>query len=136
MVTVFYPNDQDVVSKVIEGEAILINLKTGIYYSMNETGGMTWSSLTHGASIEQISEFMVNHCQGTGETVGSDIQAFIDLLVDEALVVSSEIEYTSEIPALEFDKPAEYKMPSMEKFDDMAEMFALDPPLPSLVDQQ
>jgi len=34
------PNEEEVASKVMDGEAILINLSNGIYYSMDKVGGV------------------------------------------------------------------------------------------------
>ena len=36
-------NEQQVAAKVMDGEAIIINLGTGIYYSLGTTGGFIWS---------------------------------------------------------------------------------------------
>ena len=39
------PRDEEVAAKVIEGEAILINLANGVYYSMEKVGGLIWEMI-------------------------------------------------------------------------------------------
>ena len=38
------PNEEEVAAKVMDGEAILINLSSGIYYSMDKVGGVLWGA--------------------------------------------------------------------------------------------
>ncbi len=36
------PREEEVASKVIDGEAIIINLANGVYYSMDKVGALVW----------------------------------------------------------------------------------------------
>ena len=40
-----------VAAKVIEGEAIVIDMSTGNYFSMADTAGFIWSLMEQGASL-------------------------------------------------------------------------------------
>ena len=37
----FRPREEEIASKVIDGEAIIINLANGVYYSMDKVGAMS-----------------------------------------------------------------------------------------------
>ena len=45
----------EVAAKVIDGEAVLINLATGVYYSMRGSGAFLWSRLEPGSNIALLS---------------------------------------------------------------------------------
>lgn len=45
----YYTSNQPfVVSELIDGEAIIMNLKSGNYYSTRHTGALVWDWLEHG----------------------------------------------------------------------------------------
>ena len=44
----------EVAAKVIDGEAILINLSTGLYYSMGKVGGRVWSLIEQNRNSRDI----------------------------------------------------------------------------------
>ena len=45
------PNTSEVAGEVIEGEAIIIDLASGVYYSMTGAGGLLWALLEEGRSL-------------------------------------------------------------------------------------
>src|SRR3970040_1383693 len=47
-------HDEEVAAKVIDGEAIIINLTTGVYYSLDPTGSEVWSLLEAGHDLDAI----------------------------------------------------------------------------------
>ena len=50
------PNEAEVAAKVLDGEAIIINLSNGIYYSMDKVGGLIWEMIERGRSLQEIVE--------------------------------------------------------------------------------
>lgn len=50
----FEPAGQDVVSEEIDGEVVIVNLKTGNYYSLTQSATVIWSRLARGETLEQI----------------------------------------------------------------------------------
>jgi len=123
-------NPQQVAAKIMEGEAILINLLTGMYYSMSDSGAFVWALVEQGASIDDIAERMTDQFDVDAARARQDLAALVDELETEGLVsLSSEGHSACGVPERPNGKSA-YVTPKLEKFSDMAEMFALDPPLP------
>lgn len=125
-------NGERVAAKVIDGEAILIDMTTGNYYSMPGTAGFIWSLMEGGSSLKRIVEAVSGRYAADEATAAADVVALAAQLSEEGL-----IELTAEGDDIQpdigtADQQAEYSAPSYEKFSDMAEMFALDPPLPGL----
>ena len=50
----FRPREEEVASKVIDGEAIIINLANGVYYSMDKVGALVWDLLQTGYSLDEV----------------------------------------------------------------------------------
>ncbi len=130
-------NTDIVASKVLDGEAILINLQTGVYYSFNPSAGLIWTIASGGVTAADASVLISRHFDTSAEAVVADVQAFLDSLRSEGLARITErpTQPTTGIPETPAEK-AEYCAPEFEKFTDMMEMFALDPPLPGLARKQ
>jgi len=125
-------NEQQVAAKVMDGEAIVINLSTGIYYSLGTTGGFIWSLIEKRPCIQDIVRCVVEHYDVGEVEAERDVLRLSTELCKEGLAVVSVVGPTgSNLPGAAGQR-LPYETPSMEKFEDMAEMFALDPPLPGL----
>lgn len=125
-------NEREVASKVVDGEAVLINLVNGMYYSLDKVGGLAWSMITSGSSITRIAEAIVERYAVPVSQAQEDVRRLVEELLAEGLIVVGEGDATaSPIPAMD-SAASFYEAPGLVKYDDMAEMFALDPPLPEL----
>ncbi len=80
----------NVVSDVIEGEAVIINLNTGAYYSLNDTGSALWSLLLRGSvSVPSVTADMAGRYSGEGETIREAVEATLARLLSEGLVLKT-----------------------------------------------
>ena len=126
-------NESDVAAKVVEGEAILINLTSGLYYSMDKVGGFVWSMIVDGTSVEQVAEVVAARYGVPVAGAREDVRRLVRELLDENLIAVSIGQPANEPSfgaATANSEP--YEAPKLTRFDDMADMFALDPPLPEL----
>ncbi len=126
-------NNQDVAAKVVDGEAILINLTSGLYYSMDKVGGFVWSMFDPGSSVAQIADAVAARYSVPPAQAREDVRRLARELLGENLVAVSTGTPGAAPPAGPSGaKPQPYVTPTLVRFDDMADMFALDPPLPEL----
>ena len=137
MDTKFSFNPNELAAKVIDGEAIIINLTNGVYYSADGSGAMIWQAIEAGCSLDQISDELARHFDAEKAKVSSDVIEFANHLVSEELIRPEAIspEETSAMPAWG-EAQGDYATPSLEKYNDMAHFFALDPPLPAIGDDE
>lgn len=63
-------NSEEITYRIIDREAIILNLKTGSYYSLNETGTFIWGLLEKRIDIADIAN-------GLAEEFGIDIKSAI-----------------------------------------------------------
>jgi hypothetical protein len=125
-------NEQQVAAKVMDGEAILINLGTGIYYSLGATGGFIWSLIEKRPCVQDIVRCVMEHYDVSEAEATGDILRLSSDLCAEGLAVASVASATDAVLPTAAGQRLAYEAPTIEKYTDMAEMFALDPPLPGL----
>ena len=127
----YAPPSEQIVSKLMDGEAIVINLTSGVYYSMEGTAAKIWRDLCAGIELSAlVSDAETAYPENAD--VPAQIEAFVALLVADGLLAEGGTQ-TPEVDAPEETAwPEVYAAPQRESFDDVAEMVALDPPLPEL----
>lgn len=126
-------NEEQVAAKVMDGDAILINLSNGLYYRMVGAGGWIWSLIESRHSVGEIAEVVSEHFTLASTDILPDIQRVAsELLVEELIRIAGDEQPASAVTAAPAEMPTQYQAPILEKYSDMADMFALDPPLPGL----
>jgi hypothetical protein len=114
----------EIVSEVIDGEAVILDLRSGRYYTADGVGAQVWRGVTAGMQRHQIVESCRAHFPGQ-PSADSDIDAFLELLVTAGLLLPAQESAALDSPVL--DWPARYTPPALQWFDDLADMMALDP---------
>jgi glycosyltransferase involved in cell wall biosynthesis len=132
--TIFYKlNEPVIAADVIDGEAVIMNLLKGHYYSLVETGADVWSMLMLGWSAGQAAQAIAEHYRIDPAAVAADVERFIGLLVaEDILIVSDATPAAAAAPAAGMFtcQAGEYQSPSLSTFSDIKDLLALDPPLP------
>ncbi len=129
------PNVAEVAAKVMDGEAILINLANGMYYSMDGAGGFLWTLIERRLGIAAIADALHARYDVARHVAEADASAVVSQLVDAGLVLRETGRGAATGPV---EPPAAtrlpYTPPRLLAYDDMADLLALDPPHPSLTD--
>lgn len=126
----FQCNHREVAARVLDGEAVLINLATGVYYSSDGAGARAWELLDAGCSLEETAGHLAHSYRVEPDRVRSDLDGFCQELVSQSLLLPRETPPTP-LPAL--DRPdAPYVPPRLNAFHDMGDLLAVDPPGPDL----
>lgn len=127
------PNEAEVAAKVLDGEAIIINLSNGMYYSMDRVGGLIWEMIEGQSTLEQTVAEIIARYDVSAQQAQADVQRVADELVQEKLVIVSDqaspARHTREIQG---QPRLPYESPRLNIYRDMGDLLALDPPMPSL----
>lgn len=120
-------NRPEVIDENFQDEYVIVNLKSGTYYSLNKTGTFIWDMLAQNATRARILETMQNTFDGDAQTIVLQAGKLLDELEQEQLIVS-----TDEAPQLTAASvnPGErraFSPPVLEKFTDMQALLLLDP---------
>ena len=114
----------EIVSEVIDGEAVILDLRSGRYYTADGVGAQVWAGAAAGMRVSDIAASCRAHFPAQ-PSVDHDVDAFLELIVTAGLLVPAQESAPSDNPVL--DWPARYSPPALQCFDDLADMIALDP---------
>jgi hypothetical protein len=120
-------NQAKVVHEVFEDEVLVVNLDSGIYYSLLGPSARVWLCIQAGASLAETIRALSEAYEGDTALMVTALESFIHELVDENLVLpADEATGTSALPiASGSRKPFEPLL--LQKFTDMQELLLLDP---------
>ena len=102
----------DVIAESLDGEVLIVNLATGVYFRGDSEAAHAWTAVTSGSLP----------ASGNGSSA-AHLKAFVDELVAEGLI--------RERPATDPPMPEPAELPTgpfrLERFEDLQDMLALDP---------
>ena len=83
-----YMRNQDVVSRKIEGELIIVPIRSGVgdlnsLYTLNPVGSVLWDFLSQGHTIAEMVERICDEFEVSAVQAERDIEAFLDSLMEE-----------------------------------------------------
>src|SRR5271169_1450209 len=85
--------NQEVVSRKIEGELIIVPIRTGVgdlnsLYTLNPVGSVLWEYMTEGHTVGEMVQRICDEFEVTKTQAQKDIESFLDSLMEEKLVLS------------------------------------------------
>jgi Coenzyme PQQ synthesis protein D (PqqD) len=127
-------NYDDITSEVVGGEAVILNLTSGVYYSLDGAGGLAWAMLARGHTLDSTVAAVATWYGVQEPRVKEDVAALRDTLLDEGLlaVARDDAGARGQVEEHELPRHDEYRPPTLEKHTDMGDLLALDPPMPGL----
>ncbi|MDD2723754.1 MAG: PqqD family protein [Methylovulum sp.] len=124
----FKINQPYVVSELIDGECVIMNLKSGNYYSARSSAVILWTAIENGTAQSGLVAKMAAAYEADASVIEQDVNEFIDTLFAEGLINRVEDHADaapSEISATNHRLP--YSKPHLEIFADMQDLLLLDP---------
>lgn len=124
-------NQPAVISEVVDGEAVIVNLDSGAYFSLRDTGCVIWNLLIQGMAPSDVAKTVGDRYSEAGHVIDSAVRALVADLLSERLLVPANSPSTAQNLALplgaENGARLPFHPPVLEKFTDMAELLLLDP---------
>lgn len=77
---------EDVLSRELDGEAVLLDLRSGRYFGLNGTGARVWAFLKEGLEREAIAEKLTDEFEVDLERARADVDVFITALMERGLI--------------------------------------------------
>jgi hypothetical protein len=124
-------NQPAVVADIIDGEAVIMNLEKGDYYSLDLIGADVWRLIAAGHAVGEIAAAIAERYGLEHRQAEADVAALTRQLLAESLIVEVNGGAASAGPVAvaELAAPA-YEAPRLHVYADMKDLLALDPPLP------
>jgi hypothetical protein len=123
--TSYRVNAPDVIHQVIDGEAVIINLSRGFYYSLDRVGAEVWDALAQGRSRAEVVAVIAAAYEGQG--VDAAVTALVDELVAEELIVERAGHACEGGEATRSERRGVFEPPILRKYTDLQDLLLLDP---------
>ena len=127
----FRVNTPTVTHETIDGEAVIINLDSGNYYSLVEVGSFIWGLVEKGASANEVQNLVLQTYQGDATDIDRGVQELLAQLQQENLIVPVDGAGAFDLTQLDQvnngnERPS-FNAPLLQKYSDMQELLLLDP---------
>ena len=115
-----------VVHETIDGEAILIHLRTGTYYSLDGVGAEVWALLATGTDADALLLAGRERYEGDPVEVERGLSSLLAELLREGLVIEGESQRAAGSAGLPAGR-VPFIVPVLHTYTDMQEFMLVDP---------
>ena len=106
-----------------DGEIVAINMDTGVYFGLKDTGAVLWRDLAAGHSVEALVELADGNA-----ALAQSIERFVeDVLKGGLMRKATSASAPAQSPSLVPGAIGHACLPSVESFGDMKSLLLLDP---------
>jgi hypothetical protein len=127
--------NKNIAHEIIDGEAIIVNLENGNYYSLNKAGADLWDFVEKGLDVPEIIEGLAQRYEGNRAEIETSVSQLLADMQKEGLITIDQetmgekhrvILAPGEGESKNGKKPL-FESPTLQKYTDMQEMLWLDP---------
>jgi hypothetical protein len=118
------------VDETVDGEALIMDMVKGSYYSCIGASAVAWNALKGGASVAEVSGSLVSTYGIAASDAARDVEQFVDALLSEEILVEATDATVPSPPGTEVGDaipPGEYTALCLERYTDLADLILLDP---------
>ncbi len=127
--TVYRVNRDKVSHENIEGEIMVINFDTGVYYNIRSTALTAWEALEQGATFDELVTNLARTYRGEDQEIRADLRSFLDHLLQENLIIEAPgngAPRPAQVGSI-VAQPQPFSRPTLDKYTDMQEFLLADP---------
>ena len=77
---------EDVVFRELDGEVVLLNLNSGIYFGLNEMGTRIWQLLQEQGHLQTVSDDLRTEYEASEDVIEKDLLVLVGALCEKGLV--------------------------------------------------
>lgn len=81
---------KEVVSQTLDREMVLLNLQTGVYWSLNETGVLIWTEISSHGNRAKAVESLRSQFSASEDELTAAVDGLVEELVREGLLEDSD----------------------------------------------
>ena len=113
----------NIVWQAFDEESVVINLESGVYFSLNLSGALIWRLLEAGLTPAEAAERSID--AGAPAEAREQIPGFCERLLQEGLIAASTDGTQGQAAIAEVTFP--WDPPAVSVYTDMQDLFLLDP---------
>lgn len=115
-----------IIHETINDDTVIINIKSGFYYSLSNAASSAWNLLVAGNTIEATTTTIAKLYNKSPEQITSDILDLANELDQENLIKINENQQNLSSKDLDLINSS-YEKPSIKKYTDMEALLLADP---------
>jgi hypothetical protein len=119
--------DKNIISDVFGEEVVLVNLESGIYFSLRNSATQVWIRLQNNYSVNEIIGDLAVLFEVNYEELARQVYDFIQQLIDKQLIKLSDATERKLIATNPNQEKLIFAPFVLEVFSDMQEILVLDP---------
>jgi len=130
----FSINTPHVVAETLDGEATIVDLDSGTYYALNESGSLIWDELIGGSPTSEIAGTFASTYELNDDDATRAVESLVDRLANANLIVEAGNMSQNGAGAAESSRTTSsngsrraYTEPELSTYTDMQELLLLDP---------
>jgi hypothetical protein len=131
MVRVYQPNSPAVASEIIDGEAVIMHLKSGKYFSAAASGGFIWGCVERLQPVDHIITVFTEQYAATPAQAKDAVESFLaQLLADDLVRPAGDDHAVAPLPLAELggsNSRRAFISPTLNVYSDMQDLLLLDP---------
>jgi hypothetical protein len=124
-------NEPNIVHETIDNETILMDFKSGVYYSFDGLGPLIWEFIQKTGSVDQVIMILQQANPDKLEEITQMVNDFVEKLIDEKLIIedtnSPIFQDVTELSRQLSAAANPYVFPNIRKHIDMQDLLLLDP---------
>ena len=78
-----------VIYRELDGEVVLLNLQSGVYYGLDAVGSRVWQLLMQSRGVDEVCAILLDEYDVDTETLRADVDRLVDDLSDKGLVAAA-----------------------------------------------
>ena len=78
--------NKNIAHEIIDGEAIIVNLENGNYYSLDKTGADLWDFVENGLDVLEVIEALAQRYEGSGAEMENSVRQLLADMEKEGLI--------------------------------------------------
>ena len=128
--TRYRANTPRFVDETVDGEALIMDMVTGSYYTCLDASTLAWHGLVGGLTSSDVAAMLSSMYPIATADAERDVERFVAELVQEEMLVTRDGSPESPVDAATVANGTslgEYQPLSFEKYTDLADLILLDP---------
>jgi hypothetical protein len=130
--TSFRINTPHVVAETLDGEATIVDLDSGTYYALNESGSLIWDGLIAGSAADDVAATLAGAYELDDDDAARAVQELAAQLAEAKLIVEAAegqngAAANASAPSSSNGSRRRYTEPELSAYTDMQELLLLDP---------
>lgn len=84
-----FKTTENIAWRNVNDEIVILNLKSGEYFTLNDVGQVIWTAITDEKNVEEIKMKIIDEYDVSKEKATGDIMQFITGMIEEGLLHES-----------------------------------------------